>query len=99
MSLQTNRKYKATIILDTRGYDAPVETLEEKVSGLFKELGGEVESVENIGRQEFVRVTEKDHTGDTYLQVKVSGAPSLPADFQERIRLDKQIKRALLESA
>jgi small subunit ribosomal protein S6 len=99
MSLQTNRKYKATIILDTRGYDAPVETLEEKVSGLFKELGGEVESVENIGRQEFVRVTEKDHTGDTYLQVKVSGGPSLPADFQERIRLDKQIKRALLESA
>jgi small subunit ribosomal protein S6 len=99
MSLQKNRKYKATIILDSRGYDAPVETLEEKISGLFKEVGGDVESVENIGRQEFVRVTEKDHTGDTYLQVKVSGAPTMPGDFQERIRLDKQVKRALIEVA
>ena len=99
MSLQNNRKYKLTLILDTRGYDAPVENLEEKVSGLLKELGGEVESIENIGRQEFVRVTEKDHTGDTYLQIKASGDASFPAAFQERIRLDKQIKRALLESA
>lgn len=99
MSLQKNRNYKATLILDSRGYDAPVETLEEKVTGLFKEVGGDVEAVENLGRQEFVRVTEKDHTGDTYLQVKVSGGPSMPADFQERIRLDKQIKRALIESA
>jgi len=99
MSLQTTRKYIATVILDSRGYDAPVESLEEKVSSLFKDVGGTVESVENLGRQDFVRITEKEHTGDTYLRVAVSGEPSMPADFQERIRLDKQIKRALIASA
>lgn len=99
MSLQTTRKYIATIILDSRGYDAPVETLEEKVSNLFKEVGGDVESVENLGRQDFVRITEKEHTGDSYLKVVVTGKPSMPADFQERIRLDKQVKRALIASA
>lgn len=99
MSQQNNRNYKLTIILDTRGYDAAVETLEEKVSGMISELGGEVASVENLGRQDFVRVTEKDHTGDTFIVVKASGSPSLPGDFQERIRLDKLIKRAMIQSA
>lgn len=99
MSLQNQRKYKLTLILDTRGYDAPVESLEEKVTGLIKELGGEVESVENLGRQEFVRVTEKDHTGDTYLVAQISGAPSLPGAFQDRVRLDKLIKRVLVQAA
>lgn len=87
------------MILDTRGYEAPVETLEEKVSVLLKELGGDVEAVENLGRQDFVRVTEKDHTGDTYLIIDISGPPSLPGDLQERIRLDKQIKQAVVQSA
>ena len=95
MSLQTTRKYKLTVILDTRGYDAPVESLEEKVTGMIKELGGDVSATENLGRQEFVRITEKDHTGDTYMQVEVSGPANLPADLQERIRLDKQIKRIM----
>jgi len=87
------------MILDTRGYDAPVETLEEKISTLLKELGGEVEAVENLGRRDFVRVTEKDHTGDTYLLIDLSGPRSLPGDLQDRIRLDKQIKQAVVQSA
>lgn len=88
-----------TVILDTRGYEAPVETLEEKVAGMLRDLGGEIEAVENLGRQDFVRITEKNHLGDTYLRLKISGPASLPAAFQERIRLDKQIKRALMEHA
>jgi small subunit ribosomal protein S6 len=96
---QISRKYKLTVILDTRGYDAPVESLQEKFTGMLKELGGEVTAMENIGRQEFVRVTEKGHTGDTYLLVEASGPAQFPGDLQERIRLDKQIKRVLIQSA
>lgn len=99
MSQATKRKYKITIILDTRGYESPVETLEEKVSGLLSELGGEVESLENLGRREFARMPDIRHSGDTYLTAVVSGAASMPASFQERIRLDPLIKRALFESA
>jgi ribosomal protein S6 len=99
MSLQKNRKYKLTVILDTRAYNEPVETLEEKLSHLLKELGGEVESVANLGRQDFVRVVEKDHTGDSYLELQVSGPASLPGALQDRVRLDKQVKRVMVQSA
>jgi small subunit ribosomal protein S6 len=96
---QISRKYKLTVILDTRGYDAPVESLQEKVTTMLTELGGEVSAMENLGRQEFIRVTEKDHTGDTFLLVEASGPPNFPGDLQERIRLDKQIKRIMVQSA
>jgi small subunit ribosomal protein S6 len=99
MSLQNKRKYKITIILDSRGYEAPVETLEEKVTTLLTELGGEVESIENLGRKDFIRVTDKEHTGDTYLILQVTGAASMPSALQDRVRIDKNIKRALVESA
>lgn len=99
MSLQTKRKYKITIILDTRGYDSPVGTLEEKVSAMLGEIGAEVESIQNLGRQDFVRVTVTGHEGDTYLVIMASGDASLPATFQERVRLNKEIKRVLVQSA
>ncbi len=99
MSQQTNRKYNVTIILDSRGYDSPVETIEEKVSGIMQELGGTVDSLENLGRRDFSRITEKGHAGDTYLSVDVSGPANLPAAFQERTRLDRLIKRAMFKSA
>ncbi|MEX0320791.1 MAG: 30S ribosomal protein S6 [Puniceicoccaceae bacterium] len=99
MSQQNNRKYNVTIILDTRGYEAPVETIEETVTTRFTDLGGEVEAIENLGRKDFTRITEKDHTGDTYLIVKVSGPASLPAAFQDATRLEKLIKLALFQSA
>ena len=95
---QKNRKYNVTIILDTRGYEAAVSTIEEKVTEQLKETGGEVESLENLGRRDFSRVTEKDHTGDTYLQVVVSGPANLPADFQESVRLDRLYKRTMFKS-
>jgi ribosomal protein S6 len=99
MSQVTNRKYNITIILDTRGYESPVETLEEKVSGMLSELGGEVESLENLGRRDFARMPDNKHSGDTYLRVVVAGAAGLPAAFQERIRLDPLINRCMFETA
>ena len=95
---QKNRKYNVTIILDTRGYESPVATIEEKVTEQLKESGGDVESLENLGRRDFSRVTEKNHTGDTYLEVVVTGPASLPADFHERVRLDRLFKRTMFKS-
>ncbi|MEX0325373.1 MAG: 30S ribosomal protein S6 [Puniceicoccaceae bacterium] len=99
MSLQKNRKYNVTIILDTRGYESPVETLEETVTELMKNAGGEVESMENLGRRDFSRITEKGHTGDSYLSVVVTGPAGLPDSFQDAIRLDRLVKRAMFKSA
>ena len=44
-----NKKYIATFVLDTRGYDQPVETLIEKLKGVIEAVGGKVESAENKG--------------------------------------------------
>lgn len=99
MSLQTNRKYNVTIILDTRGYESPVETIEEKVAELVKNAGGEVESLENLGRRDFSRITEKGHAGDSYLVAVVNGPANLPGSFQDSIRLDRLFKRAMFRSA
>lgn len=99
MSLQKKRNYKLTVILDTRGYEAPVETIESEIAEHLKSLGGDVAGVENIGRHDFVRITEKGHTGDTYLVANVTGEPSLPDAFLERVRLDKKIKRVMVQSA
>jgi small subunit ribosomal protein S6 len=92
------RKYDATIILDTRNYAEAVESLNEKVTQLFDQAGATVEKIENLGRKDFVRVTDLKHVGDTYLQVRISGTPASVNAFQESIRLEKQIKRALIRS-
>lgn len=76
-----------------------METLQEKVTTIVSELGGEVSAMENFGRQDFVRITEKDHTGDTYLLVEATGPATFPGALQDRIRLDKQIKRVMVQSA
>ena len=98
MSLQKKRNYKLTVILDTRGYEAPVETIETMLADTLKELGGEVTALENIGRHDFVRITEKGHTGDTYLIVSASGDATLPGASQERVRLDKKVKRVMVQT-
>lgn len=99
MSQTKQRDYKATIILDTRGYEEPVETLVEHVKTTLTDLGASVTSSEQLGRMEFIRVTDPDHTGDHYLQVTFSAEPDVPESIHERVRLDRTIKRVLIEAA
>ncbi len=97
MSATLTKSYRATFILDTRGYEDPVENLVEKLSGIIKELGGEVSETENHGRRDFARVTDAKHTGDSYVIFHFSGPLSLPAELHEKLRLDKTVKRLLVE--
>jgi small subunit ribosomal protein S6 len=99
MSLKKIRNYNASIILDTRGYEEPVETLIEKLKGILTELGAEVTGTENIGRMDFIRVTNPKHTGDSYLEISFSGEPTLPASFHEKVRLDRTVKRLVIQAA
>ncbi len=93
------RQYKATFILDTRNYEQPIETLVNSLSAALGELGGKIEDSRNLGRQEFIRVTDKHHTGDVYVQFDFSAPATLPGQVQERFRLDKTVKRVLVASA
>ena len=93
------RSYKASFILDTRELDTPVESQIEHLSNTIAELGGEVNRAENLGRKDFVRVTDDGHPGDFYLQLQITAPTSAPAELQERLRLYKPVKRVFVESS
>lgn len=96
MSKTANRPYRATVILDTRDYKEPIETLSQKLQGILKNLGATILRVENLGRRDFIRVTERRHPGDFYVEIEFDGPGTLPAAFHEAVRLDRTVKRVLL---
>ena len=95
---QTKRKYRASFILDTRNTESPVETLIESLTEAISSVGGEADRVENLGRKDFVRITDKEHTGDFYVQIYFDGPPNSVALLHEKLHLDKTVKRVFVES-
>lgn len=81
------------MILNTQGYQDPVENLVNKVSDLLKELGAEVTKVDNVGHKDFVSGAVKRHAGDIFVLYDFSGGADIPALLEEKTRLDKTIKR------
>lgn len=92
------RAYRATFILDTREYEETIESLIEHLSESIGKLEGEVTNVNNLSRKDFVRVTDRNHPGDFYLQLEFEGPPSCPAAIRHEFRLDKRIKCVFVEA-
>lgn len=96
--IEAKRKYRASFILDTRGLETPVESQIEILSKTVAELGGEVEKAENLGRKDFVRLTDANHPGDHYIQLEIEALPEAPAQLREKLRLNRSVKRVYVES-
>ncbi len=94
----TQRPYRATFILDLRNYQEPVETLIEKIKETVTTVEGTVDSVENLGQKDFIRVTDRNRPNGIYVQVDFSGPGSAPAALKEKFRLDKTIDRILIQA-
>jgi hypothetical protein len=62
------RNYRATFILDNRGKEDTIDQIIDGVKKVIAELQGEVTAVENIGKKDFARVTDKKLTGGAYVQ-------------------------------
>ena len=88
------KKYKATFILDTRGYTEPVETLIEKIKSVVESCGCKIESVENLGQKSFARTFPVG----IYVDVNYEGESSSNALIKEKFRLDKTVNRILVLS-
>jgi small subunit ribosomal protein S6 len=93
-----NRNYRATFILDNRGQEDSVDQLIENVKQELASVSGEVTSVENLGRREFVRVTDPKLTGATYVQMNFSAPATTPAQLRERLRLNHSVYRTFVET-
>jgi len=94
-----NRNYRATFILDNRGKE---ESVDQLIDGVKKEIAavhGEVTAVENIGKKDFARVTDKKFTGATYVHVSFSAPAAAPAQLRERLRLNSSVYRTFIQTA
>lgn len=94
-----NRNYRASFILDNRGKEDTVDQILEGVKKVITEVKGEVTSVENIGKKDFVRVTDKKMTSANYVHVNFSGPAEAPAQLREKLRLNGSVYRTFIQSA
>ena len=95
----SKRNYRATFILDNRGN---ADSIEQIIEGVKKEIAavqGDVTAVENIGKKDFVRVTDKKLTGATYVHVNFSAPSEGPSQLKERLRLNHSVYRTFVQSA
>ena len=95
----THRNYRASFILDNRGKEESVDQIIDGVKKVIAEVHGEVTAVENIGRKDFVRVTDKKLTGAHYVHVSFSAPAGAPAALRERLRLNSSVYRTFIQSA
>ena len=94
----TKRNYRASFILDNRGKE---DTVDQIIDGVKKEITaveGEVTAVENLGKKDFVRVTDRKFTSGAYVQVAFSAPAEAPAQLKERLRLNSSVYRTFVQS-
>lgn len=97
--MNTKRTYRATFILDNRGQEASIDQIVDGVKQVIAEVKGEVTAVENIGKRDFSRVTDKKLTGATYVHIDFAGPAEAPAQLRERLRLNNSVYRTFIQSA
>ncbi len=95
---QNKRNYRATFILDNRGKEDSIEQIIDGVKNDIAAVQGEVSAVENLGKRDFVRVTDKKITGATYVQVDFSSPAAGPAQLKERLRLNNSVHTTFVQS-
>jgi len=95
----TNRNYRATFIVDNRGKEDSVDQIIDGVKKEIVALGGTVSATENLGKKDFIRVTDRKLTGAHYVQIDFAGPVDAPANLRERLRLNGSVYRTFIQSA
>jgi small subunit ribosomal protein S6 len=94
----TKRNYRASFILDNRGKEDSVDQIIDGVKKEIAAVQGEVTAVENLGKKDFIRVTDRKFTGGSYVQVNFSAPAEAPAQLKERLRLNSSVYRTFVQS-
>ncbi|MBG29219.1 MAG: 30S ribosomal protein S6 [Opitutae bacterium] len=93
------RTYEAILVLDTHGSEDSADAMTSKVSEIIAEMGGEVKKVENLGLRDLARPQSKDLASAAYVKIDFESGPDGPAIIKEKLRLDKNFDRILIEKA
>lgn len=94
----TKQTYKTTVILDTREQEKTVSELLESVKAAFASLDATVTGEKDLGRREFVRVTDRKFTSGHYFELAVEAPGNFATEVQEKFRLDKVVYRIIVQS-
>ena len=94
----SKRHYRATFVLDNRGREESVDQIIDGVKKEISALQGEVTAVENLGRKDFARVTDRRFPGAVYVQIAFDAPPEGPSRLAERLRLNQNVYRTFVES-
>lgn len=94
----TKRQYRATFILDNRGTEDTIEKIIEDVKTEIVAVQGEVSAVENLGKRDFARVTDKKLVGAVYVHIDFAGGAESPALLKERLRLKQNVYRTFIQA-
>lgn len=94
-----HRNYRATFILDNRGKEDTIDDIVEGVKKVIADVQGEVTGVENIGKKDFVRVTDKKFTSGNYVHINFSAPSQAPSQLLEKLRLNGSVYRTFIQSA
>lgn len=99
MSTKNQQKeYVATFILDTRQWREPVEALVKQIQSVITEMGAEILEVNDLGMKPFARHPRKDFIEAPYISMKCKGESSFNRVLQERIGLNPNVNRVIVES-
>lgn len=94
----TKRNYRATFILDNRGKEETIDQIVDGVKKVIADIKGEVSAVENLGKRDFVRVTDKKLTSAAYVHVDFAAPADAPAHLRERLRLNTNVYRTFIRT-
>lgn len=95
---QTKRNYRATFILDNRGKEDSIDEIIEGVKKEIAAVNGEVSAVENLGKRDFARVTDRKFPAGTYVQVTFSAPAEGPTQLKDRLHLNNNVYRTFVQS-
>lgn len=94
----TKRIYKTTLILDTRDQEKTAAELLEGIKAELNSLDATITEEMDLGRREFVRVTDRNFTAGHYFELTVEAPGSFANDVQAKFRLDKVVYRIIVQS-
>ena len=94
----TKRSYKTAFILDTRDQEKSAQEPLEDVKTALGTLDAKVTDELDLGRREYVRVTDRNFTAGHYFELNIDAPESFAKDVQEKFRLDKVVYRIMVQS-
>jgi ribosomal protein S6 len=93
------KRYEGLFILDTAGKDEGVKDAIDKISAEITALGGKVETVQKMDKQNFARVANKRHSAGFYVNIIFEGQPTILDQLKRRFTMSEDVFRVLFTNA